>query len=120
MDDPPRPPSILSEHGEGYCRYCVFVVGLDPAGMLARHWRGQTATECKGSGTRPPARTPLVSRKAMFRVTAKRVDCPTCKRSVPLLADGRMNGHTISASSMRYCPGGYNFPNYRDHSGERG
>ena len=55
-----RPPSILSEHGEGYCAVCRFVVGLDATGMLDFHSRGryaeyaQPASGCKGGGKRRP------------------------------------------------------------------
>lgn len=124
MKRPPerRPPTILSEYGEGYCRHCIFVVGLGPDGMLLTHARSSQMAprECKGSQTRPPARTPITSRKVAFRTKAELVQCPVCKRQVPLLSDGRMNGHAESPANIKYCAGGYNYPSFRNHEGERG
>lgn len=87
---PDRPPSILSEFGEGYCRWCYFVVGLTPYGLLAPHTRGKNGDgwgavdkACKGGDTAPPRVTPYSSRKAMFRVTPSTAYCPGCVREVP-------------------------------------
>lgn len=67
-----RPPTILSPHGEGYCRWCQFVVGLGSSGLLAPHVRGKNGDRwCPGSDTTPPKVTPYSSRKAMFRVAPK-------------------------------------------------
>lgn len=119
MSTTSRPPSILSEFGEGYCRHCIFVVGLDQDGMLLAHTRGHGGTQvCKGSVTRPPKLTPYASKKAAFRTKAEMVQCPVCRRQVPLLVDGRMGSH--AGLSTTYCKGGYNYPSFRDHEGERG
>lgn len=121
MPDPDRPPTILGPHGEGYCRHCHFVVGLGEDGLLDPHSRGHgNGQECKGSRTRPPKLTPYASRKVAFKTKAELVQCPMCKRYVPLLSDGRMNGHTVSAANISYCKGGFNYPSFRDHEGERG
>lgn len=81
-----RKPTILGPYGEGYCRFCCFVVGLGPDGRLDNHRRGQIpgAALCDGSGVIPPKATPYASRKAMFRVTSDKVDCPGCAQKVPL------------------------------------
>lgn len=80
--DPARPPTILSDYGEGYCRHCQFVVGLTQQGTLAPHVRGTAVYDrkpCKGSYTRPPSRTPYYSRKAAFTVRVPKATCPHCK-----------------------------------------
>lgn len=73
---PHRPPTILSEYGEGYCAVCKFVVGLNYDGQLERHSRGVMISprECKGSLKKPPKVTPYASRSAAFRAIAKKVD----------------------------------------------
>lgn len=119
----------LSPYGEGYCRWCHFVVGLDYAGMLAQHFRGAhgltarqgaEAKPCGGSGTRPPKVTPHASRKAAFRAVARKEQCHVCKRETVLLADGRLSSHSRDPYRLNdTCAGGYRFPE-RDHSGERG
>lgn len=81
-----RPPTILSPHGEGYCRWCQFTVGLTPHGLLERHYRGKysdgVGAMCKGSDTVPPKLTPYSSRKAAFRVVPKTARCPGCVQEV--------------------------------------
>lgn len=119
-----RPPTILSEHGEGYCRWCHFVIGLDYSGMLASHVRGAhgmaNAKDCDGSGTRPPKVTPYASRKAAFRSVARKEQCRFCKRDIVLLADGRFTSHSRDPYRLNdACTGGYRFPE-RDHANERG
>jgi len=77
----------LSPHGEGYCRWCFFVVGLTDRGLLEAHTRGivsyGAAKTCPGTDTRPPKNTPYASRKAAFKQTAPKAWCPVCKRFVP-------------------------------------
>lgn len=127
MTTPPPEPDHsglrpLSPWGEGYCRYCHFVVGLTYDGQLAGHNRGaqlQSNSACKGGGTRPPKVTPYASRKAAFTTKSEKVDCHVCGRGVYLLADGRMSAHTSSTSSLARCSGGYHLPQ-RDHANERG
>lgn len=118
-----RPPTILSEYGEGYCRWCQFVVGLDYHGLLFVHTRNAQVSprECKGSGTIPPKVTPYASKRARFISTARRAQCPVCKREeMPLLADGRLAGHLADPYRPgSYCKGGYTLPG-RDHGNERG
>lgn len=84
---PTRKPCLLSEFGEGYCRWCHFVVGLTRWGVMARHYRGrglpQGEKHCPGSLKAPAKRTPYSSRKAAFRVTPRRVWCEECRRDVP-------------------------------------
>lgn len=90
-----RPASILSPNGEGYCRYCRFVVGLDDGGLLDRHARGAIllsalayGTEpvqppaCKGSGTLPPKITPYRSAKSAFKAVPRKTLCPRCLNEV--------------------------------------
>jgi len=75
----------LSPHGEGYCRWCFFVVGLDHDGLLTAHERNglyEAPKTCKGSGTRPPKVTPYASRKAAFLTRSPREWCPTCCQTV--------------------------------------
>lgn len=123
---PPDPPHTglrpLSPWGEGYCRHCCFVVGLNYAGQLVEHDRGaqlHSNARCKGSLTRPPKVTPYSSRKAAFTTKSEKVACYVCRREVHLLADGRMTAHTSSTSSLARCSGGYHLPQ-RDHGSERG
>lgn len=89
---PDRPPTILSPYGEGYCRWCQFVVGLTAGTrVLEQHYRG-TYTEawelapqaCKGSYTPPPKTIPYASEKAAFRCTPERRKCPECSKDVPV------------------------------------
>lgn len=82
----------LSPYGEGYCKACQFVIGLDCDGRVAQHWRGahglMTSRECKGSGWKPPKVTPYSSRKAAFTANAPDVRCPECERVVRSTAYG--------------------------------
>jgi hypothetical protein len=83
-------PTILSPYGEGYCRYCRFIIGLGPDGLLERHFRGRHSRDrfgdelkaCKGSDRRPaPAsRVPYWARKSRFRYEAPVARCPKCKQ----------------------------------------
>ena len=117
--DPPEHSGLrpLSPYGEGYCRWCCFVVGLDRNGLLVRHFRGGSGDEllgprsCPGTGTRPPKITPYTSRKARFRVKAQKATCHLCRREVSLMADGRMTFHAPVAFRVApACPGGYQVP----------
>lgn len=98
---PDRPPTILSEYGEGYCRACRFIEPLNENGLIAFHGRGGVA--CDGIGARPPKVTPYASRLSAFRSKLETVRCPACGRTVRLLVDGRMVGHRISDFSLTYC-----------------
>lgn len=87
-------PELLSPHGEGYCRTCRFVEGLDASGALEKHERSKPATfglereACPGSGRRPRP-IPFSSRLAAFRTTPPRVTCPGCGRErVRVLRNG--------------------------------
>lgn len=112
----PRPATILSEFGEGYCRTCRFVVGLTEDGLIADHVRGQVMNWendrrlCKGSGGRPPKVTPYSSTKARFRVTAEKVVCPVCLREVPLNGDRVISRHTAAMIAREVCKGSYQKP----------
>lgn len=75
---PDRPPTILSEHGEGYCRVCRFIEPLTELGVIAEHYRGQVPVgsvgdrkPCKGSHMKPPRLTPYFSRLAEFRTVSR-------------------------------------------------
>lgn len=123
----PQPPEHsglrpLGPYGEGYCRVCHFIIGLTANGLIERHTRGGqfAPTECKGGFKKAPKLIPTTSKLAAFKTKAGLVLCPVCTQMVPLLADGRMNGHVVAAGPPTYCKGGYNFPNFRDHGGERG
>lgn len=120
----------LGPYGEGYCRVCRFVVGLTADHLLEEHWRGKYANlgdgkACKGSYTRPPKVTPYASRKSAFRATATKVICPVCRREVVVMADGRLNVHTVSYHRLAYCEAGWHTYEaaqslVRDHQSERG
>lgn len=121
---PDRPPTILSESGEGYCRTCRFVEGLGPDGLLLRHDRapepGAPRWPCPGTGTRPAKVTPYASRLSAFASSAKRYGCPECGQKVPIRAlDGRFSVHAARPGGI-FCPGGYKFPPGRDHGNGRG
>lgn len=93
----------LSPYGEGYCRWCFFVVGLGPGSLLDQHFRGMK--ECPGSGTRPPEVTPYASRKAAFRVKAADAWCPGCGQKVPVTcrAGERVYGLHYRPPGFRVC-----------------
>lgn len=130
----PTPPEKEPEHsglrplspwGEGYCRWCKFVVGLDYSGLLVPHVRGaqlQNQKACDGSGTRPPKVIPYMSRKAAFKTVARKERCHECSREVPVLSDGRFAPHTVAYRVTTACKGGSSFPRppERDHGNERG
>lgn len=79
-------PSILSPHGEGYCKHCRFIVGLGPDGLMDLHSRGRNVDKysagynapCRGTGRRPAARVPYWSRRSRFRLTPPVALCPAC------------------------------------------
>jgi len=91
-----REPSILSPYGEGYCRHCRFMVGLQANGLLDVHYRGRHSHDrygaelkpCTGSDRQPaPAyRVPYWSRKSRFRYEPPVAECPVCRRSVRVMA----------------------------------
>lgn len=123
MENPqqaPEPPHTgvrpLSPYGEGYCRFCHFVVGLGPDGLLDQHKRsafdsrgyaqGEGSSICKGSCRKPPRATPVTSRLAAFRVRPRRDTCPRCNRQrIIVLADGTLAWHTLGAANYTTCPG---------------
>lgn len=105
----PREPSILSQYGEGYCRWCYFVVGLTYRGLLAGHQRGIAsyglAKPCPGSDTKPPRVTPYSSRKAAFRVKVPDAWCPACRQFVRSSTAGGAQVYTrhFPADTGRAC-----------------
>lgn len=105
-----RPPSILSEHGEGYCATCRFVVGLDATGMMDPHVRGrygeyvQPATGCKGGGRRPAKITPYSSRKSAFRIRVEMDTCLQCGLRVEVVGE-MLAWHSIFRYGGEKCPG---------------
>lgn len=107
-----RPPTILSPHGEGYCRKCRFVIGLDERGMIDAHSRGQGfigVLPCGGGGACPPKLTPYSSRKSAFTSTAPVGTCPECQQGVTLRGDGRLTPHE-NADSTALCRGAHHLP----------
>ena len=81
--------TILSPHGEGYCSWCAFIVGLDEQGKMDPHRRGSGQDSCKGSGRRPAKRTPYQTRRGIFRVTPGSAVCACgITTKVVRLADG--------------------------------
>lgn len=113
MTSADRPPTILSEHGEGYCGVCRFVEGLDFRGRMYRHRRGAdlgsqiTFEYCKGSGRKPWKRTPYASRKSMFRMIAVGL-CPKCgqqERLMRFAADAPTIARHNSDYTGSYCAG---------------
>lgn len=109
----------LGPYGEGYCRVCHFIIGLTANGLIERHTRGGqfAPTECKGSFKKAPKLIPTTSKLAAFKTKAGLVLCPVCAQTVPLLADGRMNGHVVAAGPPKHCKGGFSFPDSRDERG---
>lgn len=107
-------PTILGEHGEGYCPTCRFIVPLDEKGKLARHERGRsirpgtsvgwTPVYCKGEYRRP-GQAPGYSRKSMFRSDVKLGWCPACLRRFPLLPEGTLEPHDSSPWIPTMCKG---------------
>jgi hypothetical protein len=93
----PRPATILSPYGEGYCRQCRFIIGLGPTGLLDYHSRGNVygpPTVCDGGGRRPAKVTPYMSRKSVFKVRIPDDYCPGCKQVVATTTHG---GQTVYA-----------------------
>lgn len=103
-----RPPTILSPHGEGYCRYCRFVVGLGADGLMDQHYynRGQVADAtkpCKGSLRIPPKVTPYASKLAMFKVTAQKITCPGCGKPTVVGWHDMIAQHEVPGWSREMC-----------------
>lgn len=105
-----RRPTILSPYGEGYCRWCLFVVGLGPDGKLDWHQRGNAdpynaPAECKGSGTRPPKVTPYASEKARFVTKSPVAWCESCKQYVPVArkSGGMVYTRHLEANRIKVC-----------------
>lgn len=127
---PDRPPTILGEYGEGYCRYCHFIEALNQYGLIVTHNRGigNTAREgCEGSGTRPPSLTPVTSRKAAFSTRPGLRFCGWCGETVAVTSytSGPVySRHWIGQEGGELCNGTARPvpPSIRgrDHSGERG
>ena len=121
-------PTILGEHGEGYCRTCHFIEPLTPEGLLAVHWRGagvlpENDRRCKGSLKKPPKRTPVTSRVSAFTSSPPTSVCRYCATEVAV------TGHRVFARHWKgatVChgtstrPDGAISPGRRDHSNERG
>lgn len=119
-DCPVRPPTILSEYGEGYCRHCHFIEGLTFQGLLAEHYRGKimntygadSRKPCKGSLKTPAKITPWASRKAAFRVRQPVAPCSVCRTGVALytgstFATSVVDRHHYCGSP---CPGSFRPP----------
>lgn len=126
----PRPPAILGEYGEGYCRYCHFVEALDQHGLLLEHRRGignVAKDRCKGSGKKPPRLTPVTSKLAAFRTTMETALCSYCDQyqSVMTYTSGPIFArHWQAGIQSVLCEGtGRTAPasqRARNHAGDRG
>lgn len=118
--------SILSPYGEGYCRVCRFIVGLDENSLLDHHVRGTVtdyghkgvAEMCKGSFKRPAKVTPYYAAKNRFLTRLSKVTCHLCGNRVNRRLDDRYASHSQTSIGNHPCPGGYRL--IRDHTGERG
>ena len=100
----------LSPHGEGYCRHCRFILGLDDRGRLDLHMRGPVTDRqmCKGSGARPARRTPVESRKSRFVTRGEKIRCPRCARELTTLATLTERGYVPRHDDGdELCPGSY-------------
>lgn len=82
----------LSPYGEGYCRTCQFIVGLDERGRLEKHWRGRTGVcyepdppACSGGGKRPGRRVPYWTVRGRFYYDPWRAQCPACNQETKVL-----------------------------------
>jgi hypothetical protein len=103
--------SILSPYGEGYCRHCRFIIGLDASGRLDKHIRGPVAASwdvstrkaCKGGGRAPAKVTPYYSRLSMFRTRAKKDYCRGCQQQISIRHDGTFELH--ATKDYVRCPG---------------
>lgn len=134
MAPDPRPPTILSEFGDGYCRVCHFIVGLDAHGLLLVHVRGahglvarygETNPACKGSDRAPTKLTPFTSRLAAFSTKARRDQCPACHQEIVVEHSGRWKVHSPTPGVTGWCKMSqkvYVKPqvNRLKHNGERG
>lgn len=138
MAPDPRPPTILSEFGDGYCRVCHFIVGLGADGLLLTHTRGahglaakygEANPQCEGSGKPPTKLTPLTSRLAAFSTKPRTGTCPTCGQTVVIDASGRWVMHGKAPGIYDWCkmsqklyakPRGPLRPHERNHGTERG
>ncbi len=108
----PRPPSILSPHGEGYCRHCRFVVGLGADGLMDTHQynRGLATGDmkpCKGSGKVPPRITPYAAELNKFKATARKVVCPTCEQTVTVGWMNQVSRHEVKGWTREMCKGSF-------------
>lgn len=134
MAPDPRPPTILSDHGDGYCRVCHFIVGLDANGLLLPHVRGahglaarygEINPACKGGDRPPPKLTPFTSRLAAFSTKPRQDQCPACHQTVIIDASTRWTMHTQYPGNYEWCKMSqkvYVKPqvNRLKHNGERG
>lgn len=110
-----RPATILGPYGEGYCRHCRFIEGLDEYGLINVHAHGapqqwELPKPCKGSGTVPPKLTPYASDKSRFRSWATTGECPECRRRMEVLKTETGNYflpyHTAGyGPGVKGCPG---------------
>ena len=107
-----RPASILSPHGEGYCRHCRFIIGLDADGFMDRHWynRGvhtDDSKPCKGSFRRPAVDTPYRSNLSIFKATPQYEACPVCGDSTLIQYDSMFAQHIAKSNKYEYCRGSF-------------
>lgn len=109
--NPDRPPTILSEYGEGYCTRCRFVIGLTAQGRMVPHFRGRgldaynpSGKHCDGSRRFPAKVTPYSSRKSAFRIRVSMDTCNDCGRRVEVV-DGALTWHSIFQYGGEKCPG---------------
>lgn len=122
-EPPHRGPSILSEYGEGYCRWCQFIVGLSGDGLIMAHSRNTMISprECKGSRTRPPKLTPYTSRKAAFKLRSQLAWCPQCRQWAPTSRYDRGWYYARHQWSATICPGtGRQVVEQQDQNNARG
>lgn len=101
---------ILSPYGEGYCTVCRFIEPLGPDGLIEEHTRIGSAVlyvpareRCKGSGSRPPKRTPRTSGKNRFRVRTPKMECPACRQEVKIMSFA--DGQYYARHNRRFLPG---------------
>lgn len=106
---------ISSPHGDGYCKECHFVVGLEEDGLLEVHYRGASLqvyerAACPGSDTRPGRRQPKESRDAAFTTKGTHNTCKVCFRKVTVrstVTSSHLARHTTALHSLDVCPGSY-------------
>lgn len=109
---------IFSPHGDGYCKECHFVVGLEEDGLLEVHYRGASLKAyvrepCPGSDTRPGRRQPKESRNAAFTTKGTRNTCGVCFRKVTVRPAGPQSTypylapHTTALHTSDMCGGSY-------------